>query len=446
MYRSVTAFFLRFLRRNLTKDKSTMELTFTMPPENKFGHRLLTEEFPLKPNYAYCNSGAYGLVPRIVTKKQLEYMRERDEDPDGWYRFSKEKLLYLDAIKQLAEFVGSEPSNLVFVENASTGTNTALNSIRFQTGDKILFTSHGYAAVAKNVANLRKRAGITEVCLDLKLPIRSEDDIISQFERVISENEGIKVALIDHITCPSAILMPLKSLIDLCHRNGILVIVDGAHAPGHIPLNLEELSADFYTGNIHKWLFSPRGCALFWVHPNHHDSVSPLVVSRNHERKTLVERFIPDATRDSSAYLVVPDALRFHKSLGGLDVILRRNRDSLRGVAKLLAESWNSEVYPLADHLRAPNMALVAMPSIFQELFEPSDANCTKMMEWLHGKNVFVCFSSVSGKIWARLSMQVWNCFEDYLKVRDAVHEMKEEVPYIIEEGKFSFELKQSKL
>lgn len=91
------------------------------------------------------------------------------------------------------------------------------------------------------------------MCLDLKLPIRSEDDIISQFERVISENEGIKVALIDHITCPSAILMPLKSLIDLCHRNGILVIVDGAHAPGHIPLNLEELSADFYTGE--KLLF-----------------------------------------------------------------------------------------------------------------------------------------------------------------------------------------------
>lgn len=418
------------------------DTNFTIP-ESKFGRKLLKEEFPLKANYAYCNSGAYGLVPRRVTKKQIEYMRERDEDPDGWFRFDREKMLYFDAIGQLAEFVGADPSNLVFVENASTGTNTALNSITFRKGDKILVTSHGYPAVLTNVADIvAKRYGVEKVQLDLKLPVNSDDDIICQCSDVIGANKGIKVAVIDHITYSSAIVMPLKSLIDLCHSKGILVVVDGAHAPGHIPLNLEDLNADFYTGNIHKWLYAPRGCAFFWVHPKHHDNVSPLVVTRNHNKEKLVERFLPDATRDNTPFLVVPEALRFHKALGGLGVLLRRNRDFLSNVAKILSEAWKSELYPVSDHLRAPNMAVVALPSTFQEALVPSTSNCIRLMEWLHGKNVFVCFVVMDDKIWARLSVQVWNCLEDYLRVRDVVLEMEQELQFVLVEEKWKFELK----
>lgn len=405
-------------------------------PKSMFGRTLLQEEFALKASYAYCNCGSFGQVPQRIILEQLRIMQKREADPDGWYRFGNEKSLYLKSVKQLADFVGANPDNLVLVENASTGTNTALRSIHLAAGDKILVTSDTYEAVLKNVKVLLDEIpGLEKVQLELTFPIQSEQDIIVQYEKVISANPGIKVAILDHIASQSAVRMPLKPLIDLCHSKGILALVDGAHAPGHLHLNLEELGADFYVGNIHKWLFAPRGCAIMWVHPKHHDNTNPLVVSHNHMLKTLVDRFVPSATRDSSAYLAVPAALEFHHALGGLGVIQERNSDLATAASKMLSEAWGSEEYPIPLDLRAPFMALVAMPQVFQDHFPPDEDSCNKLMKRMHEKGIFLCVTNVDGKLWARLSAHVWNSMEDFIVVRDTVLEMAKEVPSVVNGG-----------
>lgn len=401
----------------------------TIIPKSTFGRQLLAQEFSLKPGYVYCNNGAYGQVPKRVLKEQMKLMNEREEDPEMWYRYNRERDLYFTAVTRLAEFVGSDPSNLVLVENASTGSNNVLRSISLNRGDKILVTSHTYAAVLKNVKVVESDIpGVEGVHLDLELPIMTDEDVIVQYERVIRENEGIKVAILDHITSPSAIMVPIKALIDLCHKRDILVLIDGAHVPGHLPLRLDELGADFYVGNIHKWLFAPRGCALLWVHPKHHAILSPLVVSHNHLEKTMADRFVPSATRDSIPYLVVPNALDFHNSLGGLSVIQGRNAELASTASKMLSESWGTEELPVAKHLRSPNMALVALPPVFQDNFPPDEDSCVKLMEKFHKKNLAVCVTPVQGKLWIRLSVHVWNGMEDYVVVKEKILELEKQL------------------
>ncbi|XP_071821803.1 uncharacterized protein [Apostichopus japonicus] len=430
----VAVFATEVLRRFNTSDKLKGKKKLAPIPESMFGRKLLEEEFAVKPNYVYGNCGSFGHVPQRVILAQLELIKERESDPEGWYRFGREYSLYFDAIRELADFVKSDPANLVLVENASTGTNTALRSIEFADGDKILVNSHTYGAVLKNVKAVRSEfPGVEEVNFDLQVPLNSKADIIKQFETAINENKGIKVAIIDHITSPSALLLPIKELIEVCHKNGIIAIIDGAHAPGHIPLNLEELNADYYTGNIHKWLFAPRGCALLWVHPRHHDATRPILVSHNHMLDTLEKRFVPSATRDSTAYLAVPSAIAFHKALGGLDVLLERNRQLANAAAEMLAEAWGVERYPVPESLRSPNMALIALPPIFQDNFPPEERECTKLMKRLHDKGSFISFNPVSGKIWARISVHAWNSMEDFFEIRDKVLEMVNEVPSIVQ-------------
>ena len=134
---------------------------------------------------------------------------------------------------------------------------------------------------------------------------------------VIRNKSVIDNAILDHITSPSALVLPLKKMIEECRKRGVLVLVDGAHAPGQVEINLEELRPDFYTGNFHKWVFTPRGCAILWVHKDHHDWCTPLVTSHMYNKGFQLEYGV-QGTRDDTPYFLVPDSIQFYKDVGGM--------------------------------------------------------------------------------------------------------------------------------
>ncbi|XP_071799087.1 uncharacterized protein [Asterias amurensis] len=399
-----------------------------------FGQDLKKQHFCIDENIAQCNNGSFGAVPRPVLEKQQRLIEKRERNPELWYRnqydpgnFPNEDAhninMYADGVHAVAAFVGSKPQDLVLVENATTGTNAVLKSLSFQRGDKILITSHTYRAVTKTVQFVSQQLALEIVVLEIPIPINSEDDIIKLYSEVLNDDKDIKLAIVDHITSASAILMPVKRIAELCHMNGVMVLVDGAHAPGQIPLNMEDLGVDFYCGNLHKWLFTPRGCAFLWVQPDYMNVISPVLTSHYQNEPTLMKRFCFVGTRDCLPYYLAETSIKFYNDLGGMDEIVAYNSTLASWAADMISKAMNTEKLQIPVGMRAPCMALVAIPET--SLYPASARTCSRLMSDLYKQSqVFVAFSYFKQRLWCRISSQVYNCKEDYIRLRDALLEV----------------------
>ncbi|XP_038045311.1 probable L-cysteine desulfhydrase, chloroplastic [Patiria miniata] len=394
-----------------------------------FGRELRQAEYCFAEDFCLCNNGSFAAVPRPILQLQQRLIAERERKPALWYRrqydpkwFPSEggHNRYAQAVMAVAEFVGAKSENLVLVENTTTGINCVLQNLPLTKGDKILLTTHGYGSFIKTVQYVCEKTGSEAVVLEIPVPIESEDDIVKLYADALEQHSNIKVAVIDHITCPSAILMPMERLAALCQQKDVLVLVDGAHAPGQVPLNLEQLPVDFYVGNLHKWLFSPRGCALLWVHPSHHDSIRHVITSHSTYAPTLMERFCFIGTRDNIPYYCATAAIKFHHDLGGLEAITAYNASLCGWAADMLAKAWSTEQLAIPAHMRAPFMAIVAVPET--DAYPACPESCGKLMGAVFSHSgVIAAFSHFNERLWCRLSSHVYNCQDDYYKLRDAV-------------------------
>ncbi|XP_071485483.1 uncharacterized protein [Diadema antillarum] len=398
-----------------TKDAHEKEMT---PPA--LGKDLQDREFLFAPSVVYLNNGSYGAVPRQVFDAQQRLMREREANPEEWYRFSRLRR-YKEAAECVAEFVGAKPENLVLVENVTTATNCIIKSFKFQAGDQILVSSHTYGAVLKAVNMIIDlQPGVSVVKIEIPFETTSEE-IIDRHTRALEENPGIKMAMLDHITSASAIRMPLKELIALCRRHGALSVVDGAHCPGQIPLNLEEIEADFYFGNLHKWLFAARGCALFYVHPKHQSWIRTAISSHSTFAEELLERFHYIGTRDNTPYYTAATAVAFHKSLGGLEHISAYNTELVTWAADMLASAWKTKVILREESLRAPNMLLIVLPDTPKLAKYRCENGNYNLIYDLAQAGAGVAVTNEGSRLFARISAHVYNYKEEYYKLRDVV-------------------------
>jgi isopenicillin-N epimerase len=277
----------------------------------------------------FLNHGAFGACPRAVLEFQREIQIRLERQPLQFLVRDLEPLLD-EARRRLADFVGAEADNLVFVANATAGVNTVLRSLSFKRGDELLVTDHEYNASRNALNFVAEQSGARVVTARVPFPLRSADEVMAAIlERVTPRT---RLALLDHVTSQTGLIFPVERLVREFSARGIETLVDGAHAPGMVSLNLKKLGATYYTGNCHKWLCAPKVAAFLYVQRRRQNAIRPLVISHGAnsprtDRSRFQIEFAWTGTGDASAYLAVSEAIRFIGSQlpGGWPAVRARN-------------------------------------------------------------------------------------------------------------------------
>jgi isopenicillin-N epimerase len=277
----------------------------------------LAHHWTLDPAIGFLNHGSFGATPRRVLEAQQAWRSEMEVEP---VRFMVEKLEpALDGARaQLGAFVGADPGQLAFVPNATTGANTVLRSLAFEPGDEILTTDHEYNAIKNAIEFVAARSGARMVVAEVPFPSQGPDEVI---ERVMGDvTSRTRLAVLDHVTSATGLVLPVGQLVALLAERGIDTLIDGAHAPGMLELDVAAIGAAYYTGNLHKWVCAPKGAAFLWVRRDRQERIRPLTISHGaNDPRTDRSRFRLEfdwtGTGDPSAFLAVPEALGFGSSL-----------------------------------------------------------------------------------------------------------------------------------
>jgi isopenicillin-N epimerase len=271
--------------------------------------------FLLDPEVIFLNHGSFGACPKPVFAAYQSWQRILEEQPVLFLgrEFAN---LHLSARQKLGVFLGAEADDLVFIPNATFGVNITARSLALQPGDEILTTDHEYGACDNTWEFICRKTGGKYVHSPINLPVNSVEAFVDQFWLGVSWRT--KLIFLSQISSPTAQHLPVEAICRRARQAGILTFIDGAHAPGQIPVNLEAIGADFYTGNAHKWMLSPKGAAFLYVRHEHQQLIEPLVVSWGYsadEKTTSGSRFVDllqwTGTHDPSAALSVPTAIEF---------------------------------------------------------------------------------------------------------------------------------------
>lgn len=325
--------------------------------------------FNLAEGFTNFNHGSFGAVAKKVKEQQNAFHLEAESRPDNWFRETFYEYVK-ESRRRVASLIKADTDDVVLVENASTALSSVLRSGRLQKGDKVLRFSNTYNS---NIENF-KWMGLEQVVVEIPFPLKDEQQIVDEVKRVLESTPEIKLCLFCHISSFPTLIMPIESMIKTAratHPTSI-ILVDGAHAPGLLPLNMNELTewgADYYTGNLHKWCYAPKGSAFMWTAPSidankDYANLAPTVIS-SMGLTDYTGRYAYTGTRDYTAFCSIPAALDFCQELGGHEAIAKRNHDLIIAGANLCAEKWKT--FLLAPEKNYSVMADVVFPSSIQQ-------------------------------------------------------------------------------
>jgi isopenicillin-N epimerase len=364
-------------------------------------------DFPLDPSLVFLNHGSFGSCPAPVRAYQRELQDRLERDPVAFFIRDLEPMLD-ETRRVLGGLVGAEPSDIGFVPNATHGTNAVLASYPLSKGDEIVITNHGYNAVNNAARRWAELRGGKVVVASFPFPIVSAEEVVTGIAAAIGPRT--RLVIVDHVTSPTGLVLPLAGVITACNERGVDVLVDGAHAPGMLDLDIGALAPAYYTGNLHKWVCAPKGAAFLWVRRDKQPSFAPLVTShgRNSQREgrsLYLQELDWMGTDDPTARLSLPKALAYLETLhaDGLAGVMRANRAlALEAQARLAA------------HLGVPVPAPPDMIGSMAALPLPENAPRDLESRLYEHHRVRVPVFPFGDRLLVRVSAQRYNSLADY--------------------------------
>jgi len=275
----------------------------------------IKDQFLLDPQITYLNHGSFGACAKPIFENYQYWQRVLENEPVQFISKTAPESL-LTSKKALAEYIGCDADDFFFIPNPTMAVNQVVKSLNFQPGDEVLSTNLEYGAIDKTFEFYSKKNGFTYRKQNISLPLISKEQFIEEFWK--GYNEKTKAISIGQCTSATALIFPVKEICEKAKELGLITIIDGAHIPGHIPLDLKEIKADFYTGTLHKWLLGPKGSTFLYVNKNFQNRLEPLIISWGYESaKPAKSKFLEEnemqGTRDISAFLTVPAIMKFFK-------------------------------------------------------------------------------------------------------------------------------------
>jgi isopenicillin-N epimerase len=270
--------------------------------------------FLLDPDITFLNHGSYGACSKPVFKEYQDWQQKLENQPVQF--MTNQVYSAMEKSREsMSQFVGCDEKELVFFQNPTTAVTNVIYNLDLKPGDEVLMSNHEYGALVRAWKMWGKKTRVKIIQQDISMPVTTEENFIEDFWTGVTDQT--KVIFLSHITSSTALIFPIEKIIKLAKEQNILTIIDGAHVPAHIPLNIHELGCDFYTGACHKWLCAPKGSSFLFVKKEHQDWIKPVVVSWGKDGddptpSEFIQNFQWQGTRDMSAFLTIPTAINFY--------------------------------------------------------------------------------------------------------------------------------------
>jgi isopenicillin-N epimerase len=363
----------------------------------------LRDLFLLDPDVHFLNHGSFGACPKPVFEEYQRWQRELERQPVEFLGRRHETLMG-EAREALGAYLNVDADSLVFVTNATWGVNVVARSIELEPDDEVLTTDHEYGACAMAWEHLLAKMGARLCRHHVALPVTTHEQFVESFWSAVTPRT--KVIYLSHITSPTALIFPVKEICRRARESGILSVIDGAHAPGQIPLDLADIGADVYSGNLHKWLCAPKGAGFLYVRPEEQDWMESLVVSWGWGRSgqidadsTYVQRNEWQGTRDVAPFLSVPAAIRFQQE-HDWSTVRARCHELARQTRRRIAELFGLD--PIAPDSDDWFAQMVACPI-------PTDDPLTLKTRLYDEYRVEIPMGTFDGRAQLRASFQAYN-------------------------------------
>ena len=372
------------------------------------GHAAL-EYFALDPAILYLNHGSFGATPLSVLAEQERWRTRMERNPVRFFTDDLPALLRGAAGEVAARF-GGDADDWVFVENATSAANAVLDSIALNKGDVLVATSHAYGAVLKAMRRRASEAGAEVRIANVPAPVESGDQVVKAIANALCERTKLLIA--DHITSPTAAVFPVARIVAEARKADVPVFIDGAHVPGMLALDAPALGADWYTGNAHKWLFAPKGCAVLWTAPGRRGETHPAVTSHGWGAGYTAE-FDWIGTRDPSPWLCFGAGAKAHDKFGGAK-LMARNIALAREAGDMLSARLKTVPAAPAGMQSSMTTVRLAPHGTLEKAWK-----LRRKLALEHGIEVPV--SAFGDGLWLRVSAQIYNERSDYERLGEAL-------------------------
>lgn len=377
----------------------------------------LKSEWLLDDRITFLNHGSFGALPRCVFEEQTRWRLRIEAEPIELLARRGPEML-AEAKRAVSAWLGMAPDDFGLVTNATEGVNAVLRSLKIGRDDELLTTSHVYHAIRQTMKYVASGHGAAYREVDIPLPVNSHDEVTRRVLAAISARTRLLV--IDHITSPTALIFPVEEIVQRCAARGVDVLVDGAHGPGMLPLNVPRIGAAYYAGNLHKWACGPKGSGFLWVRPDRQSEIHPLVIS-HYLREGFAREFSWQGTRDLSGWLSLPRAIQFMGELGW-EQVMSHNHAMASWVQQMLCKGWGVEQISPIDGSMLGSMATIALPSPLDAM---SEAQVALVQQRLYDEHrIEAPIMRWGDRCFVRPCCQVYNLPEDYRRLESAIQSL----------------------